>query len=127
LPADLNVEGLSLDQYLARLAAEATTIINAEDYGQLIYCLSVRRALIEIAGDVANFAYDAPVEATPSTHIENAERKLYEIAETGRRLIRRRVATAEEHQQTGYLEQHEKIIFIGHAIERSNPRARGRV
>jgi replicative DNA helicase len=84
LPADLNIEGLSLDQYLARLAAEATTIINAEDYGQLIYSLSVRRALIEIAGDIANLAYNAPVEATPSTHIEDAERKLYEIAETGR-------------------------------------------
>ncbi len=84
LPGDLNVEGLSLDQYLARLAAEATTIINAEDYGRLIYSLSVRRALIDIGGDIVNLAYDAPVEATPASHIEDAERKLYEVAETGR-------------------------------------------
>jgi replicative DNA helicase len=84
LPTDLKVEGLSLDQYLARLAAEATTIINTEDYGRLVYYLSVRRALIGIGGDIVNLAYEAPVEATPSTHIEDAERKLYEIAETGR-------------------------------------------
>jgi replicative DNA helicase len=84
LPGDLNVGGLTLDQYLARLAAEATTIINAEDYGRIVYYLSVRRALIEIGDEIVNLAYDAPVEATPTTHIENAERKLYEVAETGR-------------------------------------------
>jgi len=84
LPGDLNIAGITLDQYLARLAAEATTIINAEDYGRIVYYLSVRRALIEIGGDIVNLAYDAPVEATPATHIEDAERKLYEVAETGR-------------------------------------------
>jgi replicative DNA helicase len=84
LPGDLNVAGLTLDQYLARLAAEATTIINAEDYGRVVYYLSVRRALIAIGEDIVNLAYDAPVEATPSSHIEDAERKLYEVAETGR-------------------------------------------
>jgi replicative DNA helicase len=84
LPGDLNIAGLTLDQYLARLAAEATTIINAEDYGRIVYYLSVRRALIAIGEDIVNLAYDAPVEATPTSHIEDAERKLYEVAETGR-------------------------------------------
>src|SRR6185437_13646799 len=32
LPADFDIAGLTVNQYLARLAAEATTIINAEDY-----------------------------------------------------------------------------------------------
>src|SRR5689334_12823673 len=32
LPGDVDIAGLSVNQYLARLAAEATTIINAEDY-----------------------------------------------------------------------------------------------
>src|ERR1700758_2820675 len=41
LPADTDIAGLSVSQYLARLAAEATTIINAEDYGRTIYDLSV--------------------------------------------------------------------------------------
>jgi replicative DNA helicase len=84
LPADFDIAGLSLHQSLARLAAEATTIINAEDYGRTIYDLSIRRDLITIGEDMVNIAYDAPVDATPSSHIEDAERRLYEIAETGR-------------------------------------------
>jgi replicative DNA helicase len=84
LPVDVDIAGLSVNQYLARLAAEATTIINAEDYGRIVYYLSVRRALIVIGEDIVNLAYDAPVEATPTSHLEDAERKLYEVAETGR-------------------------------------------
>src|ERR1700691_2178424 len=84
LPADFDIAGLSLNQYLARLASKATTIINAEDYGRTIYDLSIRRDLIMIGEDMVNIAYDAPVDATPSSHIEDAERRLYEIAETGR-------------------------------------------
>jgi replicative DNA helicase len=84
LPAEFDIAGLSVNQYLARLAAEATTIINAEDYGRTIYDLSVRRDLIIIGEEMVNSAYDAPVESTPTSHIEDAERKLYQIAETGR-------------------------------------------
>ncbi len=84
LPGDTDIAGLSVNQYLARLAAEATTIINAEDYGRTVYDLSIRRDLIAIGEDMVNLAYDAPVESTPLQHIEDAERKLYEIAETGR-------------------------------------------
>src|SRR4029077_6840228 len=84
LPADFDIAGLSLNQYLARRAAEATTIINAEDYGRTVYDLSIRRDLIAIGEEMVNTAYDAPVDATPASHIEEAERKLYEIAETGR-------------------------------------------
>ena len=84
LPTDLDIAGLSVNQYLARLAAEATTIINAEDYGRTVYDLSIRRDLITIGEDMVNLAYDAPVDATPQSHIEDAERKLFELAETGR-------------------------------------------
>jgi replicative DNA helicase len=84
LPGDVDIAGLSVNQYLARLAAEATTIINAQDYGRTVYDLSIRRDLIMIGEDMVNLAYDAPVESTPMHHIEDAERKLYEIAETGR-------------------------------------------
>jgi replicative DNA helicase len=84
LPADFDIAGLTVNQYLARLAAEATTIINAEDYGRTVYDLSIRRDLITIGEEMVNLAYDAPVDATPQAHIEDAERKLYELAETGR-------------------------------------------
>jgi replicative DNA helicase len=84
LPTDLDIAGLTVNQYLARLAAEATTIINAEDYGRTVYDLSIRRDLITIGEDMVNLAYEAPVDATPQSHIEDAERKLFELAETGR-------------------------------------------
>jgi hypothetical protein len=34
LTADLDIAGMSLDRYLARLCAEATTVINAPDYAK---------------------------------------------------------------------------------------------
>lgn len=70
--------------YLARLAASATTIINAEDYGRTIYELATRRQLIGIGEDMVNLAYDTPVDMAPAEQIERAEGALYEIAETGR-------------------------------------------
>jgi replicative DNA helicase len=70
--------------YLARLAAAATTIINAEEYGRTIYELAQRRKLIGIGEDIVNQSYDTPVELTSRDLIEGAEQSLYEIAETGK-------------------------------------------
>jgi replicative DNA helicase len=84
LDATIDIGGLNVSQYLARLAAEATTIINAEDYGHTIYDLSIRRDLIQVGEDMVNLAYDAPVDFSPRNQIEDAERRLYELAETGR-------------------------------------------
>ena len=81
---DQDLGGITVSQYLARLAAEATTIINALDYGQTIYDLSIRRKLIAIGEDTVNSAFDAPVDSTPRAQIEEAERKLFTLAETGR-------------------------------------------
>jgi replicative DNA helicase len=81
---DVDLGGVTVSQYLARLAAEATTVINAEDYGRTIYDLAIRRNLIAIGEDLVNTAYDAPVESTPRDQIEEAERRLYALAETGR-------------------------------------------
>ncbi len=84
LPTDIDLGGITIPQYLARLAAEATSIINAEDYGRTIYDLAIRRALINIGEDLVNVAYDAPVDMPPRLQIEEAERRLYEVAELGR-------------------------------------------
>lgn len=84
LPQDEKIGDITIAQYLARLAAEAVTIINAEDYGRAIYDLATRRALIGIGEDMVNIAYDAPVEMAPQEQIEDAERRLFELAETGR-------------------------------------------
>src|SRR5579863_1924501 len=66
--------GVTIPQYLARLAAEATTIINAYDYGRSVYDLAMRRELISIGEDVVNVAFDAPVDSSPRDQIEEAER-----------------------------------------------------
>src|SRR6201985_2810635 len=84
LPADTDLGGMTVSQYLARLAAEATTIINAQDYGRTIYDLSLRRDLIGIGEEMVTVAYDAPVDFAPKAQIEDAERRLYELAESGR-------------------------------------------
>ena len=84
LPADVDIAGLTVSQYLARLAAEATTVINAEDYGRTIYDLSIRRSLIVLGEEMVNIAFDAPVDFAPRDQIEDAERRLYELAETGK-------------------------------------------
>ncbi|MCJ8309668.1 MAG: replicative DNA helicase [Rhizobiaceae bacterium] len=84
LPEDEKIGDMTVATYLARLAAEATTIINAEDYGRSIYDLATRRNLIGIGEDMVNIAFDAPVDMTPNVQIEDAERRLFELAETGR-------------------------------------------
>lgn len=84
LPGDADIGGMTVSQYLARLAAEATTIINAHDYGRTIYELALRRDLIRIGEEMVNVAFDAPVDMAPRSQIEDAERKLYELAESGR-------------------------------------------
>ena len=74
--------GLSVPQYLGRLAANAATIINARDYGRTIHDLATRRQLILIGEDVVNAAYDSPVDFPPKEQIEEAETRLFSLAET---------------------------------------------
>ena len=81
---EMDLGGMTASQYLARLAAEATTVINAQDYGRTIYDLAIRRQLIGVGEDLVNTAYDAPVDLPPREQIEDAERRLYELAEKGR-------------------------------------------
>jgi replicative DNA helicase len=72
---------MTVPQYLGRLAANATTIINAAEYGRTIYDLATRRALIVIGEDMVNTAYDSAVDHPPKTQIEEAEGRLYSLAE----------------------------------------------
>ncbi len=74
-------DNMTVPQYLVRLAANAATIINVAAYGQTIYDLAVRRSLITIGEDIYNTAHDSPVDAPPKLQIEEAENKLYALAE----------------------------------------------
>jgi replicative DNA helicase len=70
-------------KYLAKLAASAITIINAVDYGLLIYDLAVRRNLIDLGTNIVNKAYEFDVDETSKEQIEEAEKHLYSMAESG--------------------------------------------
>jgi replicative DNA helicase len=60
LPAEMDIGGMTLNKYLARLAAEATTIINAIDYGRTVWDLAARRALILAIENARSIALHAP-------------------------------------------------------------------
>ncbi len=82
--AEPTQDGLSVPQYLGRLAGNATTIINARDYGRTIYELATRRQLILVGEDMVNVAYESPVDFPPKQQIEEAEMRLFSLAETGK-------------------------------------------
>ncbi|EJF88066.1 hypothetical protein ME1_00811, partial [Bartonella vinsonii subsp. arupensis OK-94-513] len=71
---------ITVFNYIVRLAKEAVTIINAKDYGRVIYDLFIRRSLINLGNEVVNTAFDAPVDFTPSQQIETIEHQLFELA-----------------------------------------------
>ncbi len=77
-------DDLTVPQYLGRLAANATSIINAEAYGRTILEAAIRRNLIGIGEDMVNGAYQADLELPPEKQIEEAEQRLYEIAESNK-------------------------------------------
>ncbi len=70
-------------QYLARLAGAVATIINADDYGRLIFDLHLRRELIALGETMVNDAFEPDVEISAVDQIETTEQKLYDLATTG--------------------------------------------
>lgn len=70
-------------QYLVRLATSAVSVINSEDYGRTIYDLFLRRQLISIGEDVVNDAYQHDIDRQATGQIESAEKRLFDLAETG--------------------------------------------
>lgn len=82
LPANETVGSLTVAEYLARLAAEAVTIVNAHDYGRMILDMAVRRSLIVACEEAANIAYDAPPEMEPLRIVDEAQTKLSQLVDT---------------------------------------------
>jgi len=83
LPENLLAD-VTMPQYLARLAAEATTVLNASDYGRAVHELYTRRSLILIGEEMVSTAYESEVEQSPDKQIEAVESALFQLAEKGR-------------------------------------------
>src|SRR5689334_10207840 len=69
-------------QYLVQLAQAVVTVINAEDYGRQVHDLYLRRQLIDLGEQTVNNAYVFDVEETALEQIEQAELKLFNLAES---------------------------------------------
>jgi replicative DNA helicase len=78
-PAFVELGGL---RYLADLVDRAPPAANARDYGRVIYDLALRRELIRLGGEIASEA-SGDVETAAKEQIEQAEQKLYTLAESG--------------------------------------------
>jgi replicative DNA helicase len=70
-------------QYLAELAASAVSILNAGEYGRIIYDLHLKRELIALGNDVVDQAYGEQVDVTALNQIEEAEQSLFSLATKG--------------------------------------------
>ena len=66
---DAALEEVGGAQYLAKLAASAVTVINAEDYGRTVHDLHLRRELIQVGEDMVNTAFDPSVDETAAQQI----------------------------------------------------------
>lgn len=70
-------------KYLFDLAASVISTISVTDYGQLIYDLYQKRQLITIGEDIITRARTPEDELSAASQIEEAERKLYNLATQG--------------------------------------------
>jgi replicative DNA helicase len=80
---DAAFEELGGIRYLADLFERAPPAANAQDYGRAIYDLALRRDLIRIGGEIMVEAQGADPDITARDQIEQAEQKLYTLAESG--------------------------------------------
>ncbi|MBP7336509.1 replicative DNA helicase [Niveispirillum sp.] len=80
---DRDLSEIGGPEYLARLAAAIVTVHNLEDYGRIIHDAYLRRQLIEVGEDMVNQAYKHDIDVAANDQIEDAEKKLFELAATG--------------------------------------------
>ncbi|MBP1180006.1 replicative DNA helicase [Methylobacterium sp. PvR107] len=76
---DENFGGQTVTSYLARLAAGATTVINAPDYARTVADTAMRRRLIAFGETIVSMAQDAPVEATTASLFSAIESEIEEL------------------------------------------------
>jgi len=101
--------------YLAKLAANAVTVINISDYSQMIYDMALKRQLIAIGEEVVNNAFTHQIDIPASTQIETAEQKLFTLSmegtgDRGFRPLRHSVINAIKHAEHAY--KHDGVIGV---------------
>jgi replicative DNA helicase len=69
--------------YLATLLGAASVIIDIADYGRIIHDMALKRQLVMIGEDVVNNTYKTDEKLSAEELIEDAESKLFSLAEHG--------------------------------------------
>lgn len=80
---DTELKDVGGSSYISDLAASVVSVINAKNYAQIIYDHFIRRELIAIGRDVVNEAYEQDIDADSDDCLQMAEKRLYDLAETG--------------------------------------------
>lgn len=80
---DEDLKELGGGVYLADMAGSIISIINVYDYANTIYELYIRRELIMLGEDVVNDAHSLKLESSSTDTIEQAESRLFSLAENG--------------------------------------------
>lgn len=80
---DQDLEQVGGAAYLADLAGSVISVVNVEDYARTIYDLHLRRELISFGNDVVNESFTHDLERDAQDTIEDAEARLFSMAETG--------------------------------------------
>jgi replicative DNA helicase len=70
-------------KYLGAIVANAVTVINAAEYGRIIYDLYLRREMIALGEDMVNEAYGAIWDAPAVDLIDKAETQLFSLRSDG--------------------------------------------
>ncbi len=85
LDADAALKELGGAGYLAKLTGNAAAVIGARDFARQVHDLHMLRALITVGRTMVESAMDTGADVEPKVQIEEAERALYEAAETSGR------------------------------------------
>lgn len=80
---DADLKDVGGADYISDLAGAVISVINATHYAQVIYDLFIRRELITVGRDVVNDAFEQTVDGSAAQCLETAEKRLYDLAETG--------------------------------------------
>ncbi len=80
---DEDLAAIGGPSYLAELASYVVSVVNVEDYGRTIFEHHLRRQLIGLGENLVGDAYSHDLENPASRQIEQAESKLYELAQFG--------------------------------------------
>ena len=83
LSSDNDVAQAGGKNFITDIVASHVSVVNAYDYGRIIYDLFLRRQLINIGEDVINNAHKYDLEQNAGEQIEQIESQLFSLAVSG--------------------------------------------